>query len=907
MSHIFSIFTDCTATQSDKPPVLAASFHGKSIIMKYILTSLLLGMLAAGAFAQPHNLKTDNLVSPLGIDNAAPRLSWENSCKSQKSYSLTVGTDSLGVASGKGDAWTTGNVDSPAQGTVYSGKPLKPFSTYFWRVTSVDNEGKSSSSEVAKFEMGMIDIANWQGSWISDGNNRDFKPAPYMRKTFTVSRKPVKARAYISAGGLFVLSVNGKRVGDHFLDPVYTRYDRRCKYVTFDITPLLQNGINTVGVVLGNGWYNHQAYAVWDYERAPWRQRPAMCMDIRITYDDGSVETVPSDLTWRTSADVPLVYNNIYTGEHFDFRINPKGWDTAQFDDSKWSGVRLRQAPAPIVSAQAMQPIRFVEDISAKTFRKLNDSTYIYDFGKNMAGVTTVKLHGDSGTVVRVAHGERLHKDGTLDLSNIDVYYRGDRNTEPFQTDILTLSGGEDTFTAAFSYKGFRYVQVSASRPTSLEATDIVAHFTHSDVAKTGSIKSSNPLLDKIVAATCQAYISNFMGLPTDCPQREKNGWTGDGHLAIETGLYNYDGFNVYEKWLADHRDEQQPNGVLPDIIPTDGWGYGTDNGLDWTSTIAIIPWNLYLFYGDERPLRDCYDNIKRYVDYVDRNSPSHLSSWGRGDWVPVKTRSDKELSSSIYFYVDADILAKAAKLFGKNEDHEYYSRLARQIRDAINAKFLNRETGVYASGSQTEQSMPLMWGIVPEEMRTQAAMVLAEKVKAADNHIDCGVLGAKAMLNALSENGYADLAYDVAVQDTYPSWGWWIVNGATTLLENWDLKATRDISDNHIMFGEIGAWPYKALGGIFPDENAPGFKHTILRPNFIEKLGSFEARHTTPYGEIVSKWEWNKKRTALTYTVTIPANTSATLLTPWSDNINGGTELDAGTHVFKYKVPREH
>lgn len=851
-----------------------------------------------------NNLKTEHIISPLGIDNAAPRLSWQTSGESQKSYSIAVDTDSVAAASGRGGVWNTGVVKSDSQSAVYAGKPLKPFTTYYWRVATVAADGKTDVSPVARFETGMMDVKNWQGSWISDNNSRDHKPAPYFRKTFNVDKRVKKARAYISAGGLFTLSINGKKAGDHFLDPVYTRYDRRCKYVTFDVTPLLHDGINAIGVLLGNGWYNHQALAVWDFERAPWRQRPAVCMDLRITYEDGTVSVVSSDLSWRSSSDGPLVYNNIYTGEHFDFnKSGLKGWDTPQFDDSKWGGVRLRQSPAPVVSAQVMEPIRFVEDIAAKSMKKLNDTTYIYDFGKNMAGVTTVRLHGDSGTVVRVAHGERLHADGSLDLSNIDVYYRGDKNSEPFQTDILTLSGGDDCFTASFSYKGFRYVQLVASRPISPAQNSVVAHFTHSDVASAGSIKSSNPLLDKIVEATRQAYISNFMGYPTDCPQREKNGWTGDGHLAIETGLYNYDGFTVYEKWLADHRDEQQPNGVLPDIIPTDGWGYGTDNGLDWTSTIAIIPWNLYLFYGDERPLRDCYDNIKRYVDYVDRNSPSHLSSWGRGDWVPVKTRSNKELSSSVYFYVDATILAKAAKLFGKADDCEHYSRLAQQIRDAINRKFLNRETGVYAGGSQTEQSMPLMWGVVPDDMRPKAAAALAESVKAAGCHIDCGVLGAKAVLNALSENGYADIAYKVAVQDTYPSWGWWVVNGATSLLENWDLKATRDISDNHIMFGEIGAWPYKALGGIFPDESRPGFKNIILRPNFVRELGSFEARHNTPYGEVVSKWEWNKRRSAVEYTVSVPANSTATFYAPARDGADKGEVLKAGLHRMRFKA----
>lgn len=398
----------------------------------------------------------------------------------------------------------------------------------------------------------------------------------------------------------------------------------------------------------------------------------------------------------------------------------------------------------------------------------------------------------------------------------------------------------------------------------------------HSDVDVAGELRSSYDLIERLWKATNMAYLSNLMGYPTDCPQREKNGWTGDGHLAIETALYNFDGITVYEKWLADHRDEQQPNGVLPDIIPTGGWGYGTDNGLDWTSTIAIIPWNLYLFYGDIRPLEDCYGNIKRYVDYVDRRSPGHLTSYGRGDWVPVRSGSSKELTSSVYFYTDASILARAAALLGKEEDCAHYSALAENIKNAINGKYLDPETGIYASGTQTELSVPLLWGVVPDDIRPKTAAALAAKVAETDYHIDCGVLGAKAVLNALSENGYAEAAYKVATQDTYPSWGWWIVNGATTLLENWNLEATRDISDNHMMFGEIGAWFFKALGGIRPDPARPGFRHIILKPAFVDGLEYFEASHMAPDGIVTSSWKRKGGRVA--YTVTVPSNTSATL-----------------------------
>jgi alpha-L-rhamnosidase len=401
-----------------------------------------------------------------------------------------------------------------------------------------------------------------------------------------------------------------------------------------------------------------------------------------------------------------------------------------------------------------------------------------------------------------------------------------------------------------------------------------------------------------LVQAANNAYLSNLMGYPTDCPQREKNGWTGDGHFAVEAGLYNFDGITVYEKWMADHRDEQRPDGVLPDIIPTGGWGYGTANGLDWTSTIAIIPWNIYLFYGNSKSLRDCYDNIKRYVDYVTSISPDGLTSFGRGDWVPVKSESNLELTSSVYYFVDAQILANAAKLFGKQEDYAYYTALAEKIKTAINGKYLNEETGVYANGTQTELSVPLYWKVTPEKAVAKVAANLAKKVEETDFHLDVGVLGAKALLNALSENGYPEHAYKIAVQDTYPSWGWWIANGATTLLENWDLKATRDISDNHMMFGEIGAWFYKGLGGIFPDSQQPGFKHIILRPNVVPGLERFKAQHLSPYGWIVSEWKQNGGK--ITYRITVPPNATATLYLP--DEIEGEKAINLTAGTFKFK-----
>ncbi len=852
------------------------------------------------------DLKAEHLENPIGIDTPSPRLSWRMDDNRQgaiqTAFRIIVDTDSLNVVREQGNKWDTKRISSDNMLASYNGAALSPFTKYYWKVMVWDMNNKSISSPITSFETGMMNVRNWQGSWIGDGRDINYQPASYFRKKFSAGKTILSARAYIAVAGLYELYINGEKIGNHRLDPMYTRFDRRNLYVTYDVTKQLQKGDNAVGVLLGNGWYNHQSMAVWDFHRAPWRNRPTFCMDLRITYADGSVETISTDLSWR-KADSPITFNSIYTGEHYDARLEKRGWNTVNFDDSGWQGVNYRSAPSGNITAQQICPIRNVLKVPAKSMNKINEKTYVFDFGQNMSGVTQIKVAGKEGTEVRVKHGERLYENGRLDMSNIDVYYRGDKEKDPFQTDIIILSGkGEDEFMAKFNYKGFRYVEVTSSEPIELTQNSIVAYFMHSDVKLLGEIKTSSELINKLWQATNNAYLSNLMGYPTDCPQREKNGWTGDGHFAIETALYNYDGITVYEKWLADHRDEQQPNGVLPDIIPTGGWGYGTDNGLDWTSTIAIIPWNIYLFYGDSKLLYDCYDNIKRYVNYVDRTSANHLTSWGRGDWVPVKTHSNKEFTSSVYFYVDAKILAEAAKLFKKNDDSEYYTKLAEEIKNAINDKYLDRKTGIYAGGSQTELSVALQWQIVPEDMIPVVAKNLYQKVEETNFHLDVGVLGAKAILNALSKNGYPDAAYKVAAQDTYPSWGWWIVNGATTLLENWDLKAERDISNNHMMFGEIGGWFFKGLGGIFPDPDAPGFKHIIMRPNFVKELKHFESSHESPYGKIISRWEW-KNRNTISYTANIPANSNATLYLP--ENIKGDKEihLKAGLHSLTLKV----
>jgi alpha-L-rhamnosidase len=434
----------------------------KSIFIGLIilLFSPLTALLAETTQLTVKQLRCEHLENPLGIDSPNPRLSWRMSDAdagtSQAAWQILVDTDSLSVVDGAGEVWDSKKVSSDEMLTRFSGQPLEPFTKYYWSVAIWDTKGGKFTSGIASFETGMANQDNWKGNWISDTHDYNVKPAPYFRKAFSLDKSVKEARAYIVVAGLYELTLNGKKVGDHRLDPMYTRFDRRNLYVTHDITHLLNDGPNAVGVLLGNGWYNHQSSAVWYFDKAPWRARPKFCMDIRVVYDDGSRETITTGADWKTTHS-PVIFNSIYTAEHYDAREEIPGWDKPGFDDSGWRGAMLTGTPSKNIVSQTMVPVRNVQEIAPEELIRINDHTYLFDFGQNMSGVTKIKLKGQAGTTVRLKHGERLDDNGRVDMSNIDVHYRPIDDTDPFQTDILILSGKkEDVFMPRFNYKGFQ-------------------------------------------------------------------------------------------------------------------------------------------------------------------------------------------------------------------------------------------------------------------------------------------------------------------------------------------------------------------------------------------------------------------------------------------------------------------
>lgn len=870
-------------------------------------------------------LRCEYLVNPRGLDTPQPRLSWRLQSlergEKETGFQVLVASTWENLRANRGDLWDSGRVDSDQSIQVeYGGKALRSRQTCFWKVRVWDKEGKISLySDPSFWEMGLLRPEDWHGRWIARDTDTNAVSAPLLRRAFNLEGKVAQARLYICGLGYYEVHVNGEKVGDHILDPGFTRYDKRALYLTYDVTEALRQGSNAVGVILGNGWFNVQTRAYWNFDNAPWRSAPKLLMELRVEFADGRSAIVPTDGRWKTS-DAPIGLNNIYSGESYDARKEQPGWDTAAFDDSRWAPAQVVAAPLGRLVAQTMPPIKLERRIAPVAMSEPKPGVYVYDFGQNFAGFAQLTMAGPAGTRVTMKYGERLAGDGTVEQKAISKYIVDLDPAQEFQTDHYILGGqGMESWHARFVYHGFQYAEVTGA-PGTLTLGSLTGCFVHSAVPEAGEFECSNPLLNQVWAAGRWSYLSNLEGVPTDCPHREKNGWTGDAHLAAEQGLFNYDAAAVYEKWIADIADEQNQNSEVPGIIPTSGWGYKWGNGPAWDSAFLLIPFYLYEYGGDVRALTSHYQAMREYVDLLARKSRDNTIDWGRNDWAPAKTDTPADITSTAYYYQDALIVAKTAALLGYSEDVQKYQTVAAGIRNAFNQKFFHPETGSYGNGSQTSLSCALYQGLVEPRHRESVMSNLVLNLAQNQNHIDTGILGAKYLLNALTENGRTDLAYEIATQPTQPGWGWWMLNGANTLWEQWDGSDSHD----HIVFGDILAWFYKALAGINPDAQAPGFKHTVFQPHVVGDLTWAKASHESPYGPVNCAWSIVQGR--FNYQVTIPPNTTATVYLPrtapgepeesghpvtgWMDGIAGvatqdqWTVLDIGSGTYSFSVP---
>ncbi|MCL2347120.1 MAG: glycoside hydrolase family 78 protein [Planctomycetaceae bacterium] len=706
-------------------------------------------------------------------------------------------------------------------------------------------------------------------------------PVPFaFERNFEVDgSKTVKnATLHITGLGFYEASLNG-RVGNKVLDPAPTRYDRRVLYSTYDVTDKIKKGSNRFRVDLGHGWQNVRTVAVWNYDNAPWRDFPRFLAQLEIEFADGSKKYVVSDETWENAPSF-IVFDCIRQG------VTVEAKESSELPPIEHAVVV--PAPKGTLSAESMPGAVITQQFKPVKIWESKPGVYVVDFGQNIAGWVRLTFPGRSidpeEPPITIRYGERITKDGAFDMNPIDQHFR--HGFHGFQTDVVRRGGtGMTSYEPRFVYYGFQYVEITGMTQPPKE-DGIVACAVNTDFKQTGHFECSSELFNKIQQATLWSYRSNYAdGYPTDCPHREKNGWTGDAHLAAEQAQYNWQNVAAYEKWMQDFRDEQRPDGNLPGIVPTSGWGYAWGNGPAWDSAFVIIPWYLYIYQGDTRVLEKNYDQMKKYVDYMaSRAHENGLVDHGLGDWVFAKTETPVVVTSSGYYYVDTMIVAQAAKILGKTDDAKRYAERAAKIRDAYNRE-LKKENGVYSIGSQTAQSCAIHQRLADPADYPAITKRLLEQVAAANDHLDVGILGAKYLFRTLSETGHTDVAMKILNQKTRPSYGDWFERGATTLWEDWKDGDSR----NHIMFGDVSAWFYQTLAGIKldssvsatgqpSDTSAIAFKKFMVAPVFADGIDWVKASVDSPYGLIKVDWQRNGKK--ITLNVSVPVNTTASILT---------------------------
>ena len=864
-------------------------------------------------------LKVEFISEPVGLDVEFPRFSWipesEKRGAAQSAYRILVSNDLGQVEDLEGGLWDSGKVVSSETVHIrYEGPALQSNEDYYWRVHLWDELGKPSGwSDVQKFSTGLIHQGEWIGKWISHPDST--VSAPLLRTEFDLDKPLESATAFVSGAGYYELYLNGVKVGDHVLDPALTDFRKRILYETYDVTELLQSGKNGIGFWLGNG-----ALRVRDTnDRWTWHRmdnnfgNPMGRLQIHIRFEDGTEEVVVTDTGWKGSSS-PLTYNNVYGGEDYDARLEQGGWSEPGFEDSGWDDVKLVEDPALIMDSQVMSPIRVVETIEPVRSIRTGDKKWLYDLGQNIPGWWRISVTGEEDTVVRIRGAETLNDqrypkvlEPGDSLSRYNQYHR------ETWTDYTLKGGGPETYEPRFFYTGFRYIEVSTDQPETIQDLRVEGRVVHTDLERTGHFESSDTLFNRIYEASVWAQRGNLHGFPTDCPHREKGGYTGDAQVIAETSMHDFQMHAFYEKWLNDMRDAQQENGRIPNTAPTLLGGMG--GGIAWGSAYILIPWWIYQYYGDQTLLEEHYPTMKDYMEYLEElaatdegpERPYIIDEFGGfwdslGEWeAPVGERTGpvNPLTNTYYWYLNAQTFAKISGLLGQATERDRYLSLADSIREAFNREFFIPELNLYGTEEpyQSYLLFALSGEMVPEDHRGAVLNNLIQDIMDTRNgHLGTGILGTKHLVNFLPQNGFEDVLHTITSKRTYPSWGYWIENGATTLWESWD----GDTSHNHQMFGMVSEYFYKYLAGIrSPADGGTtvSYKHIHIEPYLPEGLNWAEAAVQTVRGKISSKWE--KTELGFILKVEIPANTTGTVVLP----VKGLGEVritEGGDHIWE-------
>ncbi|MEN6323410.1 MAG: family 78 glycoside hydrolase catalytic domain [Proteiniphilum sp.] len=843
------------------------------------------------------------LNNPLGIDTEKPRFSWkivsqERGVK-QAEYQIIVCDHQKDIKRRKGTVWDSGIItDDESVNINYKGIPLESNKTYYWTVGVSLNNGKMIWGEQHTFHTGILDNALWEASWITSPDEIT-DSSPLFRKSFAVKKKIKNAVAYVTAVGFYELYLNGNKVGDHVLDPGITDYRKTVLYSTYDVTSLLKKGKNVVGAMVGNGaWNLRKTTGRWSWHGdAISFGNPALWVQLMITYTDGSQETIVSDNTWKTTSG-PITFNNLYGGEDYDARKEIPNWNRIGMNDSGWRFAVISKGPKGLLKSQMMPAIKVTETLKPIKQIHPEPGVYLFDLGQNMAGWWKIEVKGNPGQTVRVRGAETLNDSiFSQPLKEGDKLSISQKYHSEVWTDYIIKSNEPEIYEPHFFYTGFRYVEVTTTNKQDLDYVKVAGRVVRTDLTRSGTFSSSDSLLNRIHQAGLWSQMGNTLGYPTDCPHREKGAYNGDGQIIAETSMHDFQMASFYSKWLHDMRDSQEENGRIPNTSPTLVGGMG--GGVAWGSAYILIPWWMYNYYQDKRILEEHYPTIKKYLTYLkelgnqdeDPTEPyiidNFMSYWySLGEWcAPGKINERRDcpnhaVVNTFYYYYDNLIFSKIAEVLGHTQDSKRAKTLSDTIRQEFNKKFFDPVTGLYGTEEtyQTYQLLALAGDMVPEEQKESVLQTIIDDVIKRDDHLNTGIIGTKYLWPVLVENGQNELAYRIASQTTYPSFGYWIKNGATTLLEQWE----GDNSHNHQMFGTITEYFYKFLAGIqspMEGRTSTGYKKIYIEPHVPQGLNAASASIETVNGHVVSAWK--RENNAFFQTVSIPANTSAMIVLP--------------------------
>ncbi len=862
-------------------------------------------LLASTSALFPTHLRCEYLANPIGIDDSAPRLTWIDESDQrgarQSAYRITV--SSADSTAHNADLWDSGKVTSNKSSQIeYGGKALMAGQRAYWRVQIWDGNGDSQSSRPAFWELGLPKLSDWHAKWIAlptTANDPLDIPAPLLRKSFTADKPVKRARAYVSAKGLFNLYVDGQKIGKALLTPGWTDYKKRIQYETYDVTRQVQQGSHGLGILLGNGWYCGHIGLTGGNNYGKF---PEVLVQLEVEYTDGTKSEVVTDGSWKAKPSA-ILSDDLLMGETYDARLETRGWSNAKFNDSQWSKVEVRELDAvPLVADQA-PPIESIEEIHAKRLiPQTIAGVYVYDLGQNMVGWARLKVHGPAGTKIQLRFAEMLSPNKSVYTTNL----RGAK-----ATDNYTLSGkGTEVFEPSFTSHGFRYVEITGFPGTpGLDA--ITGVVVGSNNPQTGTFTCSNKLVNQLQHNIYWGERGNYLSIPTDCPQRdERLGWMGDAQIFVRTACFNNDVAAFMTKWTQDVVDAQSPEGGFSDVSPRKG--DSSDGAPAWGDAGVIVPYTVYLCYGDTRLLARRYPAMRKWVEYIDSVNPNHIwvnrSNNNFGDWLNVNDDTPRDVIGTAYFAYSTDLLARSARILGKTEDVEHYEKLRSQIGEAFRSQFVADDVKIKAD-TQTDYVLALRFGLLEDSQREAAAKRLVDHIMIdRKGHLSTGFVGVGYLNPTLNAIGRPDVAYRLLLNDTYPSWGYSIRQGATTIWERWDGWTEKGgfqdpgmNSFNHYSLGSVGEWMYNRVAGIDLDPTVPGYEKIVIRPTPGGDLTWASGALDSIHGRIESKWKLNGKQ--MTLDVLIPANTTATIWVPATNlaSVTEGGKAASGVRGLDY------